>query len=420
MNTRSVAIGALAVAMSATLVAGGVPGPTTSFGLPHDPLGEAQLLPQPDGRLVVSNIGSSGKDGVSIDLGEGTGWEGVMDFGPAGALNPGTELFITCQPAGASIHLFETGGGSAGLGFLPGGMSPECVRVELYNNGQLVDTSEFDPASLPPALVVSNIGSSGQDGVRIKEIEKASPQLARVFDHEPFVFYDIILSVAQPTNINGEAPVQADQIRIVLPGEPPSGFTLNYTSSIWLAIFSFFILKERITLYTQAILIMGFIGVILLLNPSFQGGQEFAALISLAGGAMSGWAYLQVRELSLLGEPGWRVVFYLSLTGLIMGAVWSTITGWHPLTVSSLPYLAGIGISAMIAQLAMTRAYKVGKKFTVASLSYLTVVFSALSGVLLFGDKITWQEAAGMVIIVAGGVFSSFTPASIKKFLMKQ
>ena len=183
-----------------------------------------------------------------------------------------------------------------------------------------------------------------------------------------------------------------------------TGVTLNYTSSIWLAIFSFFILKERITLYTQAILVMGFIGVILLLNPSFQGGQEFAALVSLAGGAMSGW----------------RVVFYLSLTGLIMSAVWSTITGWHPLTVSSLPYLAGIGISAMIAQLAMTRAYKVGKKFTVASLSYLTVVFSALSGVLLFGDKITWQEAAGMVIIVAGGVFSSFTPASIKKFLMKQ
>lgn len=114
------------------------------------------------------------------------------------------------------------------------------------------------------------------------------------------------------------------------------------------------------------------------------------------------------------------MVFYLSLTGLIMGAVWSTITGWHPLTISSLPYLAGNGISAMIAQLAMTRAYKVGKKFTVASLSYLTVVFSALSGVLLFGDKITWQEAVGMVIIVAGGVFSSFTPASIKKFLMKQ
>ena len=58
-----------------------------------------------------------------------------------------------------------------------------------------------------------------------------------------------------------------------------------------------------------------------------------------------------------------------------MSAIWSCFTGWHPLTASSLPYVAGIGISAMIAQLAMTRAYKVGKKFTVASLSYLTVVF---------------------------------------------
>ena len=199
-----------------------------------------------------------------------------------------------------------------------------------------------------------------------------------------------------------------------------TGVTLSYTSSIFLAVLSFIVLRERISLYMQGVLLLGFAGVVLLLHPSVGGGQVFAASVGLCGGLLSGWAYLQVRELSLLGEPGWRVVFYLSLTGLIMGAVWSTITGWHPLTISSLPYLAGNGISAMIAQLAMTRAYKVGKKFTVASLSYLTVVFSALSGVLLFGDKITWQEAVGMVIIVAGGVFSSFTPASIKKFLMKQ
>ena len=83
---------------------------------------------------------------------------------------------------------------------------------------------------------------------------------------------------------------------------------------------------------------------------------------------MSGWAYLQVRELSLLGEPGWRVVFYLSVTSVAMSAVWATLTGWHSLSAEALPYLAGIGLSATIAQLCMTRAYKVGNKFTVASL----------------------------------------------------
>ena len=162
----------------------------------------------------------------------------------------------------------------------------------------------------------------------------------------------------------------------------------------FLAVFSFLILKERIAFYTQAILVFGFIGVVLLLNPSFKSGQEIAALAGLAGGAMSGWAYLQVRELSLLGEPGWRVVFYLSVTGVAMSSVWATLTGWHSLSAEALPYLAGIGLSATIAQLCMTRAYKVGNKFTVASLSYLTVVFSALSGVMFLGDSVTWQETA--------------------------
>ena len=194
-----------------------------------------------------------------------------------------------------------------------------------------------------------------------------------------------------------------------------TGVTLGYTSSIFLAVFSFLVLKEHIALYTQAVLVLGFIGVVVLLNPSFESGQVFPALIGLAGGAMSGWAYMQVRELSLLGEPGWRVVFFLSVTGMAVSAVWASLSGWHALSWGSAPYLRGIGVSATVAQLCMTHAYKVGNKFTVASLSYLTVVFAALSGMWLLGDKITWQEVLGMIIIVASGVLSGIKPVWIKR-----
>lgn len=190
-----------------------------------------------------------------------------------------------------------------------------------------------------------------------------------------------------------------------------TGVTLGYTSSIFLAVLSFVVLKERVSAYTLAVLLLGFAGVVLLLNPSFQSGQELAALVGLCGGLLAGWAYLQVRELSLLGEPGWRVVFYLSLVGMALSAVWASLTGWHPLTAAALPYLLGIGASALVAQLCLTRAYKVGNKFTVASLSYLTVVFSSLAGVWFLGDKISWQEALGMGIIVASGILSSMKPS---------
>ena len=192
-----------------------------------------------------------------------------------------------------------------------------------------------------------------------------------------------------------------------------TGVTLSYTSSIFLAVFSFLILKERISVYTQAVLFFGFTGVILLLNPSFSSGQELAALAGLAGGAMSGWAYLKVRELSLAGEPGWRIVFYLSATGVAMSSVWATLTGWHTLSLPSAVYLSGIGLSA----LSMSRAYKVGNKFTVASLSSMTVVFSALSAAFFLGEELFWQEILGMCIIILSGILSSISPIAFKQRL---
>lgn len=185
-----------------------------------------------------------------------------------------------------------------------------------------------------------------------------------------------------------------------------TGVTLSYTSSIFLALLSFAVLREKISRYAAAVLVFGFVGVVLLLNPSFSNGQETAALIGLAGGLLSGWAYLQVRELSLLGEPGWRVVFYFSAVGMAMSAVWASVQGWTVLSAAAVPALLAVGLSAMLAQLAMTRAYKVGRKFTVASLAYLTVVFSSLTGIVLFGDWPQWQEWLGMAVVIAAGILS--------------
>lgn len=88
-----------------------------------------------------------------------------------------------------------------------------------------------------------------------------------------------------------------------------TGVTLSYTSSIFGGIFLPDFERTDFRLHAGGAAPWFCLGVVLLLNPSFRSGQEPAALAGLAGGAMSGWAYLKVRELSLAGEPGWRVVF---------------------------------------------------------------------------------------------------------------
>ena len=63
--------------------------------------------------------------------------------------------------------------------------------------------------------------------------------------------------------------------------------TLNYTSSLFLALLSFLFLKERIAANMLAGLFVGFIGIIILLRPTFAAGQELAGLIGLSAGHLS-------------------------------------------------------------------------------------------------------------------------------------
>ncbi|ULJ63232.1 DMT family transporter [Wielerella bovis] len=186
-----------------------------------------------------------------------------------------------------------------------------------------------------------------------------------------------------------------------------TAITLNYTSALFLALFSIILLHEKPSAKMWFGLLFGLAGIVVLLQPAFSSGMAMQTVIALGSGVFAGYAYLQVRELSQAGEPAWRVVFYFSLMSGVIAAVFATFHGWHLPTLSSIPILLGIGITAMFAQLAMTRAYHVGRKFTVASLSYLAVVFSALYAWLFAGEPLGWLEILGMVMIIVAGVVSS-------------
>lgn len=182
--------------------------------------------------------------------------------------------------------------------------------------------------------------------------------------------------------------------------------TLQNTSAIFLGLLSIIILKQKPSLMAWLSLILGFIGVVILLKPA-TGGDTFAMLIGLASGAISGYAYLQVRELSLLGEPAWRIVFYFSLLSTIIAGLLALYFGFSPVTLANLPYIIGIGVTALAGQLLMTYAYQVGQKFVVATLSYMTVVFALLFGVWLFGERLDWVSLLGIGVIVASGIIST-------------
>ncbi|WP_235087455.1 DMT family transporter [Chromobacterium sp. Beijing] len=184
--------------------------------------------------------------------------------------------------------------------------------------------------------------------------------------------------------------------------------TLNYTSSLFFALLCVVKLKERLTPRTGLALLLGFVGIVILLRPTFSSAQWLAGLIGLLSGVSAGYAVFQVRELGRMGEPSWKVVFWFFSVSSLFGGVWLILgPGFTAVTADNVLPLLGVGVCGMLGQLAMTRAYKDGRKYLVASFAYLTVLFSVLLGVVLWGDPLSGWSLAAMALIVGSGLMAA-------------
>jgi len=187
-----------------------------------------------------------------------------------------------------------------------------------------------------------------------------------------------------------------------------TAMTLNYTSSLWIALF---LLGGASMLGTKAVdgrlvlaALVGFAGIVLVLRPTIEQGQLWYGLAGLSSGMVSATGYLQVSALGRAGEPEGRIVFYFSVGGVFGGALLATLTGWHAHTWRGVGLLLAVGVLATVAQLLLTRAYVGGPALVIASLQYLGIGFSFLYDVLLLTDRVTWPALAGIVLIVGAGV----------------
>lgn len=194
--------------------------------------------------------------------------------------------------------------------------------------------------------------------------------------------------------------------------------TLNYMSSVWMAVFlvgaALLWGQGRVDRRLVLAVLVGFAGVALVLQPTLQREQWAAGLVGLISGMLSAVAYLQVRELGRAGEPEVRVVFYFSLVGALAGLLACWVFGaaradrpYADLPTSAWAELLGVGVFATVAQLAMTRAYALGRALVNANLQYLGIVHAFLFGVLLFDEPVSLLALVGVALIVAAGVAST-------------
>lgn len=179
---------------------------------------------------------------------------------------------------------------------------------------------------------------------------------------------------------------------------------LNKLSPFFVILFSYFFLKEKVTLPQTFCLITAFLGSLFIIKPGFAFGSALPALVGFLGGLGAGAAYTAVRALSLRGEKGPFIVFFFSAFSSVV-TLPVLLLDYAPMTLKQTLFLVLAGIFASGGQFAITAAYANAPGNEISIYDYTIVIFAGLWSLILWGDIPDVFSILGYIIIFSASLF---------------
>lgn len=164
---------------------------------------------------------------------------------------------------------------------------------------------------------------------------------------------------------------------------------------LWLAAV---MLGEQITFVKVATTAVGFIGVLMVLDPS-GGGSLFAGFVGMLGALCGALLTVVIKHLSAT-EPTIRMMFYPMVGTALIFAIPAGLT-WQPMGFAAFALTCLMVVLGMLSQWCFISAYRLGEVSALAPVEYSRLVMAVLAGFVFFGEVPTYLVVLGMTLIAA-------------------
>lgn len=184
---------------------------------------------------------------------------------------------------------------------------------------------------------------------------------------------------------------------------------LLFTSPLFTVLLSYPVLGERVGIYRLSAVAVGFLGVLVMVNPfdeSLTRLPWIGVMVGLGWGFSSGMVDIWLRKMGRTENPN-TTTFYFALFGILSTGIhwpWAEIKP-DSFSTPALLFILGLGITGLIALLSKTHSYRLGEASIIAPMMYTMIIWSMLFDY-LFWDKVpTLNVIGGASIIVACNIF---------------
>jgi drug/metabolite transporter (DMT)-like permease len=184
---------------------------------------------------------------------------------------------------------------------------------------------------------------------------------------------------------------------------PLAGATaIMFSSPIFSTLASAYFLHEKVGPTRWAVLLVGFLGVLVIANPGMDSFQ-IGALFALGNAILFGTVVAGVRGMASTESTETLIMYQLTLLtvcyALFLPFGFTMPTGFDALI------MIGSGVGNGMAQYLWTRAIHLAPTSAVVPFQYLQLVWAMLLGFAIWGDLPTVNLLIGSAVVIASGMF---------------
>lgn len=185
-----------------------------------------------------------------------------------------------------------------------------------------------------------------------------------------------------------------------------------FVAPLTVCLLSIPVLGEHVGIKRLLAVFVGFIGVLVIVEPW---SQRFDPHVFLAIGAMLGASCYFVMSRVIAGvDSNATVQFYVAGTATLLLSPFAFYVWTWPESISSWILLALIGTLGMIGHSVLTRAHQLAEASVLAPTVYSQIIYIAIFSWVVFGQTPNIQTVVGTLIIISSGLFIWFRERQIE------
>ena len=190
---------------------------------------------------------------------------------------------------------------------------------------------------------------------------------------------------------------------------------LSFTRTLWLAPLAAFVLHEKVGPARIGATLVGFAGVLFMLQPAQMAAFGWGAAAALASAFLFALTITGMKIMTR-DHSTTTLIAYAAILGLVFSTP-PALASWKWPGLVDLSLLAAMGILGLLAQTCYIKGMAIGDAGAMTPIDYTRLIFAVIAGFFLFDELPNAMTLIGAGIVIAATLYITLREARMRKGL---